>query len=159
VASSFKGKSIPWYLLLRIVCHRCHNPALYLATRELLRICSGRLGDQELGLWAECQFVDAIGDIAMLGPPDDQTFGDQYDAYAKFINDAVTVSIAKIPFFDEPDARTAWLLNLTGQRSACEIEIHGQVVNIRNAPEGILPGMSGSPMLGEDAMANISWFR
>lgn len=46
---------------------------------------------QEPSVWAACFFFDPIGDIAVLGPPDDQELSDEYNAYTALVGaDAVT---------------------------------------------------------------------
>src|SRR5438270_14083641 len=42
------------------------------------------IGDEPL-VWTECLFVDPIGDIALLGPPDAQELSDQWDPYNKLV--------------------------------------------------------------------------
>src|SRR5262249_631718 len=56
----------------------------------------GPLG-REPTVWAECLFVDPIGDIAVLGPPDSQALDEQCKAYKTFIQALVPLSIADVP--------------------------------------------------------------
>jgi hypothetical protein len=57
-------------------------PALSFAAAEELTYVDliGPLGaDPKVA--AECRFLDPVGDIAVLGPPDNQQFDDAADAY------------------------------------------------------------------------------
>src|SRR4029078_9938177 len=56
----------------------------------------GPLGGRST-VWTECLFADPIGDIAVLGPPDNQAIGDQADAYKALVDAAVTLPIAAAP--------------------------------------------------------------
>src|SRR6516162_9057724 len=110
----------------------------------------GPLG-QEPTVWAECLFVDPIGDIAVLGPPDNQELFDQWRAYV--------ASEAPLPITDAPRAGKwpdlevhgkAQLLSLDGRWFSCRVSHSGGPFWIHDAADGIVGGMSGSPILAED---------
>jgi hypothetical protein len=60
-------------------------------------------GDEPF-IWAEYLFVDLIGDIAVLGSPDDQELYDQAEAYEEFIDQGVVLPVGDIP--KEAEARS-----------------------------------------------------
>src|SRR5215831_14238288 len=63
----------------------------------------GPLG-QESTVWAECLFVDPIGDIAVLGKPDGQELFEQCDAY-----EALVMAIRPLRIADAPKETSARL--------------------------------------------------
>jgi hypothetical protein len=103
---------------------------------------------QERTVWAECLFADPVGDIAVLGPPDDQELGEQYDAYQ-----ALMTASAVLPISDPPENGPAWLLSLDGRWFRCVVNHNGGPLWIADAVEGIVGGMSGSPILADDGSA------
>jgi hypothetical protein len=60
-------------------------------------------------VWAECLFVDPIGDIAVLGPPDDQELPDESKAYDGLVKAESVTPLTVVP----PDSE-GWLLSLNG---------------------------------------------
>jgi hypothetical protein len=68
-------------------------------------------------VWAECLFVDPIGDIAVLGPPDNQALSDRYEQYDNLLAPLEPISIA-----DAPAQTSAWLLSLDKRGSILEAE-------------------------------------
>jgi hypothetical protein len=107
----------------------------------------GPLG-QEPAVWAECLFVDPIGDVAVLGPPDGQELWEQCEAYETIMQALVPFSIA-----DAPKSSTAWLLSLENRWFRCVATHDHGPLWITDAAEGIVGGMSGSPILANDASA------
>ncbi len=106
------------------------------------------LGDKP-SVWAECLFVDPIGDIAVLGPPDCQDFYEESKAYDDLI-EAESVT----PLTVAPPAKKGWLLSLDGVWFRCAIqhkkfgllwlgELEGKIAN----------GMSGSPIISTTGAA------
>jgi hypothetical protein len=121
----------------------CHA-ASYLEERSYKALL-GPLG-QEPTVWAECLFVDPIGDMAVLGPPDDQELYDQCKAY-----EALMQSIAPLRTADSPKEASAQLLQLDGEWFGCKVQtVLGGPLWITDAAKGIVGGMSGSPMLVDD---------
>jgi hypothetical protein len=107
----------------------------------------GQLG-QTQSIWAECLFADPIGDIAVLGPPDDQKLPDAYEAYQALAEAMVPLGIA-----DAPNEGPAWLLSLNGQWSRCMVRNDSGTLWISDAAAGIFGGMSGSPIIGDGETA------
>jgi hypothetical protein len=107
----------------------------------------GPLGGRST-VWTECLFADPIGDIAVLGPPDNQVIGDQADAYKALVDAAVALPIAAAP-----KRGPAWLLSLDGRWCRCDVSHSNGPLWIWNALDGIEGGMSGSPILADDCWA------
>jgi hypothetical protein len=99
-------------------------------------------------VWAECLFVDPIGDIAVLGPPDDQERRDQYEQYDNLLDPLEPISIA-----DAPAQTSAWLLSLDKRWCQCDVSHNGGRLWFSGAADGIRGGMSGSPVLLSDGSA------
>jgi hypothetical protein len=70
----------------------------------------------EPSVWAECRFVDPIGDIAVLGPPDDQELYDESNAY-----DGLVEAESVTPLTVAPPESEGWLLSLDGVWFRCAI--------------------------------------
>jgi hypothetical protein len=111
--------------------------------RDLL----GSLGD-EPSIWAECLFVDPISDLAVLGPPDNQELYEQAETY-----EGLMQASAILPMADPPQVSTAWLLSLDGQWFQCEVQHSDSPLWLFKAAEGIVGGMSGSPILSDEGAA------
>ena len=107
----------------------------------------GPLG-AEPTVWAECLFVDPIGDIAVLGSPDEEDLHREAHDYAVLIGQA-----AALPIGDAPRSGPAWLLSLKNAWFRCHLTHFGGPLSITDAAEGIVPGMSGSPIVGDDGSA------
>jgi hypothetical protein len=74
--------------------------------------------DGEPAVWADCVFVDPVGDIAVLGPPDNQAFYEQDDAYCELVEAVMPLKIAAL-------GKEGWLLSLDGVWFRCGIEMYG----------------------------------
>jgi hypothetical protein len=100
-------------------------------------------------VWAECLFVDPIGDIAVLGTPDRQEFYDESKAYYDLI-EAESVT----PMTVAPLARRGWLLSLDGVWFRCAIQHQKFGPLWLGDLEGkIVSGMSGSPVISTTGAA------
>jgi hypothetical protein len=99
----------------------------------------GKIGSDER-VWVECLFADLVGDIAVLGPPEDP-FGETltYRALLETVK-PFTVSAA-------PPGGPARLIGLDGQWFPCNIErdFLGRIC-IKDNAKFIAGGMSGSPI-------------
>lgn len=107
----------------------------------------GPLGEEPI-VWAECLFADPVGDIAVLGSPDNQSRPSQADSYDELTQTAVPLSIAHAP-----ENGRAWLLSLAGQWFPCTAEHYGGPLWLFRAAEGIVGGMSGSPIVADNGSA------
>ena len=63
---------------------------------ETLPDVLGRLGRARPRIWAECLFIDQVGDIAVLGSPDNQEPGEQAMAHEELVEQA-TLLIHRCP--------------------------------------------------------------
>ena len=109
----------------------------------------GPLGESAPKVWAECLFADPVGDIAVLGSPDDQALYDEAIVFETLTEETPTLRIGEA----ENDSR-AWLLTLDGRWMRCAIQRGGgRSLWIENAEEPILGGMSGSPILNDESSA------
>jgi hypothetical protein len=110
----------------------------------------GPLGEAPT-VWAECMFVDPIGDIAVLRSPDNQNFFEQAENFEAFV-DAVTPlkpSTAGIAP-DNPPVQ-AWMFSLDGRWFGCKAEFRGLwPLWTSEETEPVRSGMSGSPILASD---------
>ena len=105
----------------------------------------GRLGDEPVA-WAVCRFVDPIGDIAVLGSPDNANA----DEYKALVATATAFSIGgslRNPVNFWVPAR---LLSLDCRRwFSCTVRHYGGPLWITHAAEAIRGEMSGSPIVTE----------
>jgi hypothetical protein len=123
----------------------CHAFS-YLEDRTYVALL-GPLG-QEPTVWAECLFVDPIADVAVLGEPDSQELFKQHDAYEELVTAVKPLRIA-----DTPKEGRAQLLSLDGEWFGCKVRHNGGPLEVTDASKGIVGGMSGSPILGDDGAA------
>jgi hypothetical protein len=57
----------------------------------------GPLGRKRPTVWAECQFIDLVGDIAVLGAPDSQIFSDEAHAFDELVDSVTPFAVADAP--------------------------------------------------------------
>jgi hypothetical protein len=108
----------------------------------------GPLGGLKPQVWAECLFADPIGDIAVLGSPDNQAMENEADAYEELTEEVPALRVATAP-----QSGRAWLLSLDGQWVPCAVTLgRNKGLSIDATPK-IEPGMSGSPILADDGTA------
>lgn len=129
-------------------------------------------------VWCECVFVDPIADIAVLGTPDDQALSDEADAYAAMVGAVTLFTISEPPSQPIPEevarlievekrfgtkqaahhrARRqcrAKLLSLKNEWFSCTVtHVPNGMLSIHRAVDGVVSGMSGSPIIAEDGTA------
>ncbi len=108
--------------------------------------------DEPAVIYAECLFADPIGDIAVLGPPDEDNLSEEYRAYEELME-----STAALPISVSAKEGHAWLLSLGNRWFQCNVKMGGHHATgslwLSNASEGIEGGMSGSPILSADGEA------
>src|ERR1700676_1265757 len=86
-----KGFQAPKFIEDRLVVTAAHclpewpPPCSASYRQERTSQLLGRLGNSANDVWAECLFADPVADIAVLGCPDDQAFGDEADAYHSLV--------------------------------------------------------------------------
>jgi hypothetical protein len=108
----------------------------------------GPFGDLKPKVSAECRFADPVADIAVLGSPDGQELGNEAEAY-----EALTEEAAPLQIGEAADQADAWLVQLDGRVTSCRVSHCGGPLWIEDAKDGIHGGMSGSPILTDDAVA------
>jgi hypothetical protein len=109
----------------------------------------GSLGNKPT-VCAECIFVDVVGDVAVLGQPDDQELFEQAEAY-----DALVDAMTPLPIVDAPEDGPAWLLSLDRKWNRCRVQHSNGPLQITEALAGIKGGMSGSPIITEDGVIGL----
>jgi hypothetical protein len=88
-------------------------------------------------------FADPVGDVAMLGPPDNQVWPKEAAAYDELVNNMGTLRIGDIP-----KRGAVWLLNLDGQWKPAAATLTDAGLEL---PSGsTVGGMSGSPIVTTD---------
>jgi hypothetical protein len=102
-------------------------------------------------VWTQCLFVDPIGDIAVLGPPDGQELYDECSAYEALMEGIVPLSIAGAPPKDSD--HPAWLFSLDGEWFRCTVNGGHGPLWIKDAAKDIVGGMSGSPIVADGGSA------
>jgi Trypsin-like peptidase domain len=109
----------------------------------------GSLSEQP-SICAVCLFVDPIGDVAVLGCPNNEDLWEQAEAYEALIE---TVSV--LPVGDQPRAMTcsAWLLSPEGDWFRCAVRHDDGPLWVSEGSECITLGMSGSPILNDNCEA------
>ena len=117
------------------------------ADERTYRALLGPLGAKP-SVWAECQFVDPIADLAVLSAPDNQLAYNEWEAYEDFVRTTTALPIAPAP--SNGGAR---LLSLDRRWWPCTVQHQDGPLWIRDAAGGIVGGMSGSPILAEDGSA------
>jgi hypothetical protein len=106
----------------------------------------GPLG-KEPSVSAECLFADPVGDIAVLGAPDNQDYREQAEAYEKLVETVKPLRVAA-------PGEEGWLLSLDGSWFRCRLE-HQKFGPLwfRGLEGKIVGGMSGSPVLSANGKA------
>lgn len=109
----------------------------------------GPLDSLEKTVWAECLFADPIGDIAVLGSPDNQVLENEAEAYEKLVSDIPALRIG-----DAMDQSDAWLFSLDDEWSKCVVGCNNfGPLWIKDAIGRIRGGMSGSPIVNINGRA------
>jgi hypothetical protein len=135
----------------------CH-PARYPEEETYQRLL-GPLGGEHT-VWATCLFADPMADIAVLGQPDNQAWGDEADAYDQLMESITTLVVADAPAqgierrrvgeihiqIPTPGEGAARVLSLKGRW------LEGQVARrsgwLAFEPKKyVVGGMSGSPII------------
>ena len=109
-------------------------------------------------VWAECVFADPVVDIAVLAEPDGQELPDEWEAFLELIEKCSKAFRVKTP---SATKLRGWLLTLANVWSPCEVDASYARLSIRRASQGIVGGMSGSPILDDegDAIGLVSTSR
>jgi hypothetical protein len=145
--------------------HPAARPPCGLYEELTYRALLGPLGGDK-AVWAECLFVDPVADIAVLGPPDNQTLSDEADAYERLLEGMETLRVANAPAQNEelltfgdlqvknptPGKGSARVLSLEGHWLEGCVERRGN--RLAFEPEKFFAGgMSGSPIISATGTA------
>src|SRR4051794_31743713 len=106
----------------------------------------GTLNEEPPAVWAECVFVDPISDLAVLGPPDGQDLFEEARSYEALVERAAPLKIS-----DAPESGPAWLFSREGNWFRCTASHRGRTLWLTS--DGIVGGMSGSPVVAESGAA------
>lgn len=97
---------------------------------------------QEPSVWAECLFFDPVSDLAILGEPDNQEFGEENDAYARLVDGRKPFVVA-VPETDE-----GHMLALDGVSwQPTPLKVHETIWGTSLSTGAVLAGQSGSPIV------------
>ena len=100
----------------------------------------GPLDTRTPKVWAECLFVDPVGDLAVLGPPDSQRFGEESESYLALTDDLTALQIGGVA------EGSLWLLGLDGKWYSSGAKKLHHTYWLEGPTVG---GMSGSPILSD----------
>jgi hypothetical protein len=153
-----KVRRPPRWIKSRIVVTASHclphlppaHPAAFRHERTYQALL-GPLNEPTPSITTECVFVDPVSDIAVLSEPDGQVFDMAEDAFEDLVNGAEALSVGSID-----DDMRGWLLSLENQWVSCTLQLGpfgGHGIRIKDAAAGIIGGMSGSPIMGDDGRA------
>jgi len=95
---------------------------------------------EEPSVWAECLFFDPVSDIAILGEPDNQEFGEESDAYNRLV-DCKPFTIAA------PETGEGYVLTLDEVWQSTPLNIYGTGFRTALWTGAAFPGQSGSPIV------------
>lgn len=132
------------------------HAASYASDRTYLNFL-GTLDTDAPTVAAECLFADPVADIAVLGPPDNQEFGEEADGFEELMEASPTVRIGSLyrghgaP--GTPITRQGWMMSLAGQWIPTVLKVHFGFVGRSLETDATVPGMSGSPILNSAGMA------
>ena len=87
---------------------------------------------RKLAVAAECLFVDPVSDLSVLGPPDNQVFDEESDAYDALVEDLEPLTVSAAATDSDVEQR-AWMLSLAGDWRSCTVKHHGG----HNGPQSV----------------------
>ena len=149
-----KGSRLPRFEYRRLVVTAAHclpkfPPAaamLHLHEKTYKRLL-GNLDGSKKAVSAECLFADPIADVAVLGRPDYEVYGDQADAYFALTDEAPILRIAKAR------SGSGWVLSLDNRWVPTMLDVDSDIVGASLSIDVAEPGMSGSPVLNDRGLA------
>ena len=149
-----KGISLSPFVDRRLVVTAAHclpkfppaTAAAYLQERTYKGLL-GSLDGKRKDVWAECLFANPVADVAILGSPDTQEFGDQADAYSALTDNAPILRIGKAR------SGSGWVLALDGHWARTNIEVLSGLGGASLWIDATEPGMSGSPVVNNAGLA------
>ncbi len=123
------------------------DPWSYTLERTYAKLL-GPLGEPP-HVWAECAFVDPVGDVAVLMAPDYEPLPEQYEAWCEFIERRCFALPAAAP--PRAESFQGYMLSLENQWIPCDVEKQKYVrrFTVADSSGGIKGGMSGSPIIDQ----------
>jgi hypothetical protein len=97
---------------------------------------------EEPSVWADCLFFDPVSDLAILGEPDNQVFGEESDAYEALVDGRKPFKIAA------PETGEGYMLSLdkvSWQPTSLKVRVNIWGVGLSTGPT--FAGQSGSPIV------------
>ncbi|MGH8542108.1 MAG: hypothetical protein ACREX3_00335 [Gammaproteobacteria bacterium] len=101
-------------------------------------------------VWADCLFVDPVGDVTVLGAVDNQELSEEADAYEKLVENTIPLRIADVVL-----AEPVWLLSLDGVWFSFPVDHMGMGLILSQTAQPIRAGMSGSPIVQRGAAVGL----
>jgi hypothetical protein len=147
------------YVITAAHCLPHLPPAEPAAYGNLYANLLGEIGAPAQFVWAECDFVDPVADIAILCSPDNQAVWEEAERYEKLIEPKIPLRVAALPHppvEDDPwGTRAARLISITCDEFTCRVgySASSRSLWIEGAEQPIVGGMSGSPILDQDGAA------
>ncbi len=139
---------VPLGRLVITAAHCLPELPVPLFSDEIYRRLLGPL-DEDPTIGAECLFVDPVADVAVLASPDNQTYGDEADAYEAFVDARPTLRVGALT-----RRSGAWLLSLPGAWISCAVDMCGPRALSISGQE-TKGGMSGSPIIARNRAIGI----
>jgi len=97
---------------------------------------------EEPSVWAKCLFIDPVSDLAIVGEPDNQVFGEESDAYVRLVDWRSPFAIAA------PESGKGYMLALDGATwEPTALTVHVTIAGHGLSSGPTLGGQSGSPIL------------
>lgn len=97
---------------------------------------------EEPSVWADCLFFDPVSDLAILGEPDNQEFGEESDAYARLMDGRKPFNIAA------PKTGEGYMLALDGVAwRPTPLKVYVTIRGSSLSTGATLAGQSGSPIV------------
>jgi hypothetical protein len=103
----------------------------------------GKLGGSKSGVYAECLYVNPVGDIAVLGCPDEQARNYHPKAYHKLTDDAPVLQIGNARSGSE------WVLSIEGRWVRTTLHLYCDIYGTSLWIDPTVAGQSGSPILNQ----------
>jgi hypothetical protein len=103
---------------------------------------------EEPSIWVDCLFFDPVADIAILGEPDNQVLGEEWDAYNALVDKRRPFALAP------PETGEGYMLALDGVTwKPTAMKVHVTIGGLGLSIGPTISGQSGSPILNARGQA------